>query len=85
MLAYLKRNPDHENVDPHLFEFYVYRKMYRHLDKGPLQLCCNDSVSFCDHDLIDDRIVDNVEKIALEFGYPVIPLFCDEHLDEVLD
>lgn len=85
MLAYLKRNPDNENVDPHLFEFYVYRKMYRHLDKG--QLCCNDSVSFCDieHDLIDDCIVDDVERIALEFGYPVIPRFCDEHLDELLD
>ena len=34
ILTYLKRNTDDESVDPHLFEFYVYRKMYQHLDKG---------------------------------------------------
>lgn len=85
MITYLKRKPEDENVDPHLFEFYVYRKMYRHLEQG--QLCCNDSVSYCDidHDLVDDHLVDDVEKIAAEFGYPRIPIFCDEHLDEMMN
>ena len=59
--------------------------MYRRLDKG--LLCCNESVSYCDidHDLIDDSLVDDVEKIAHEFGYPNIPIYCSEHLDEVLN
>jgi TnpA family transposase len=58
--------------------------MYRRLDKG--LLCCNDSISYCDveHDLIDDAMVDDVEKIANEFGYPNIPIYCDKHLDEIL-
>lgn len=85
MLTYLKRDPNDESVDPHLFEFYVYRKMHHHLDKG--RLCCNDSISYCDidHDLIDEHLVDDIEKIATKFGYPSMALFCDEHLDESLD
>lgn len=85
MLTYLKRDPNDESVDPHLFEFYVYRKMHHHLDKG--RLCCNDSISYCDidHDLIDEHLVDDIEKIAAKFGYPLMALFCDEHLDESLD
>ncbi|BCA95449.1 hypothetical protein TUM19329_18100 [Legionella antarctica] len=85
MILYLKENPTDEQVDPHLFEFFVYQKMYRRLDKG--LLCCNESVSYCDidHDLIDDALVDDVEKIAHEFGYPNIPIYCSEHLDEVLN
>jgi hypothetical protein len=84
MIPYLKENPTDEHIDPHLFEFFVYQKMYRRLDKG--LLCCNDSISYCDveHDLIDDAMVDDVEKIANEFGYPNIPIYCDKHLDEVL-
>ena len=86
MLPYLKANPTDEHVDPHLFEFYVYQKMYRRLEKG--LLCCNESVSYCDidHDLVDDAVVvDDVEKIANEFGYPKIPIYCRTHLDEVLE
>ncbi len=84
MIRYLKQNPTDEQVDPHLFEFFVYQKMYRRLDKG--LLCCNDSVSYCDidHDLVSDLLVDDVEKISTEFGYPKIPTYCDQHLDEVL-
>lgn len=84
MIPYLKQNPNDEQIDPHLFEFFVYQKMVRRLDKG--LLCCNDSVSYCDmdHDLIHDSLVDDVEKIANEFGYPKIPIYCDEHLDESL-
>lgn len=84
ILPYLKRNPSDEQVDPHLFEFFVYQKMYRRLDRG--LLCCNDSVSYCDieHDLISEELVDDAEKIANEFGYPKIPIYCDKRLDEAL-
>ncbi len=84
MIPYLKKNPGDEQIDPHLFEFFVYQKMYRRLGKG--LLCCNDSVSYCDidHDLISNKLVDDAEKIANEFGYPKIPIYCDNRLDEVL-
>ena len=83
-LSYLKKDPNDAQVNPHLFEFFVYRKMYRRLDKG--LLCCNESVTYCDidHDLISDSLVDDVEKIANEFGYPKIPVYCDERLDAAL-
>ncbi len=84
MLPYLKKVPGDTQVDPHLFEFFVYQKMYRRLDKG--LLCCNESVSYCDidHDLVNDALVDDVEKIAIEFGYPKIPIYCDQRLDNAL-
>jgi hypothetical protein len=83
-LPYLKKDPDDAQIDPHLFEFFVYHKMYRRLDKG--LLCCNESVSYCDidHDLISDALVDDVGKISNEFGYPKIPVYCDERLDAAL-
>ncbi len=85
MIPYLKENPTDEHIDPHLFEFFVYQKMYRRLEKG--LLCCNESVSYCDidHDLVDDALVDNVDEIANEFGYPKIPIYCGGHLDEVIN
>ncbi len=84
VLPCLKKDPSDEQLDPHLFEFFIYQKMYRRLDKG--LLCCNESVSYCDidHDLVDDRLVDDVERIANEFGYPKIPIYCDQRLDEAL-
>ena len=84
MTQYLKRKPSDEQIDPHLFEFFVYQKMYHHIDKG--SLCCNDSVSYCDidHDLVADFLVDDVEKIAIEFGYPKIPIYCDQRLDDAV-
>lgn len=84
MTPYLKREPTNEHVDPYLFEFYVYQKMYHQLDRGVLY--CNDSVSYCDidQDLVDDVLVDDVEKIATEFGYPKIPIYCDERLDDAI-
>lgn len=84
MLQYLKRKPSDEQIDPHLFEFFVYQKMYHHLDRG--RLCCNDSVSYCDidHDLVADSLVDDVEKIAVEFGYPKLPIYCDQRLDDAV-
>jgi TnpA family transposase len=84
MLPHLKKNPDDQYVDPHRFEFFVYSKMYHHLDRG--RLFCNDSVSYCDLecDLVSDEMVNDVEKIAMEFGYSRIPIYCDEHLDSKL-
>jgi TnpA family transposase len=84
MMPYLKQNPSDVQVDPHLFEFFVYQKMFHRLDKG--LLCCNESVSYCDidQDLISDERVDEAEKIANEFGYPNLPSYCDERLDEAL-
>ncbi|MBE9527512.1 MAG: Tn3 family transposase [Proteobacteria bacterium] len=81
---YLKRKSTDEQVDPYLFEFFVYQKMYHHLDRG--RLCCNDSISFCDieQDLVDDDLVDNVEDIATEFGYSKIPIYCDQRLDDAI-
>jgi hypothetical protein len=84
-LPYLKKAANDEQIDPHLFEFFVYQKMYHRLDKN--LLCCNDSVTYCDvdHDLVAESVVDDAKKIANEFGYKKIPVYCDERLDEVLD
>ncbi|MDE1466076.1 Tn3 family transposase [Spartinivicinus poritis] len=84
MVKYLKRKPTDEHVDPYLFEFFVYQKIYHQIDRG--RLCCNDSVSYSDidNDLIDDALVDNVEKIADEFGYPKIPIYCEKRLDDAI-
>lgn len=83
-LSYLRKNSADTHVDPHLFEFFVYYKMYRRLEKG--LLCCNESTSYCDidHDLVSDAVVDDVEKIALKFGYSKIPIYCDKRLDDAL-
>lgn len=84
MQKYLKRNVTDENIDPGLYEFYVYQKIYHQLNRG--RLCCNESISYCDleYDLINDALVDNVEKIAAEFGYSKIPIYCDERLNHAL-
>ena len=85
MVQYLKRKPNDDKIDPHLFEFYVYQKIFHQIDRG--RLCCNDSVSYCDidHDLVADSLVDDVEKIATEFGYPKIPIYCDQRLDDAIE
>lgn len=84
MTKYLKRNPTDIHIDPYLFEFFVYQKIYHEIERG--RLYCNDSVSYCDidTDLIDDALVDDAEKIAADFGYPKIPIYCDQHLDDTL-
>ena len=84
VLPYLKKNSSDNKLDPYLVEFFVYQKMYRRLDKG--LLCCNESISYCDidNDLVSDALVDDVEKIANEFGYLKIPIYCDQRLDEAL-
>ena len=84
LVRYLKRNPEDKHLDPYLFEFFIYQKMYHLINRG--KLCCNASVSYNDinHDLINDALVDDVERIAHEFGYPKIPVYCQERLDEAL-
>jgi hypothetical protein len=84
MTKYLKRDPHDKQIDPYLLEFFVYQKMYHHLNRG--RLCCNDSISYrdIDCDLVNDAIVDDVEEIAKEFGYPKIPVYCDKRLDEAI-
>jgi TnpA family transposase len=84
MNQYLKRESSDTHLDPYLFEFFVYQKIDHEIDRG--RLYCNNSVSYCDidTDLVDDALVDDVEKIAAEFGYPKIPIYCDQRLDEAL-
>jgi TnpA family transposase len=84
ILSYLQKTTDDKEIDPYLFEFFVYHKMYRRLNNG--LLCCNESVSYCDidHDLVKDALVDDVEKIATEFGFSKLPIYCDQRLDEAL-
>jgi len=85
MLQYLKRKPTDEQIDPYLFEFFVYQKMFHHIDRG--RLCCNDSIVYSDIecDLVSEALVDDAEKIAAEFGYPKIPIYCDKRLDDALE
>ncbi|PHM75409.1 transposase [Xenorhabdus cabanillasii JM26] len=84
MIRYLKRQSTDTHIDPYLFEFFVYQKVYHEIERG--RLYCNDSVSYCDinTDLIDDTLVDDVEKISANLGYPKIPVYCDQRLDDVL-
>ncbi len=85
MTQYLERKASNDgSIDPYLFEFYVYKKVYHQLDRG--KLYCNDSLSYCDIDcdLIDDNAVDKVEEIAAKFGYPKLPIYCDKRLDDAL-
>lgn len=84
MIQYLKNEPSDKQLNPCLLEFFIYQKMYHHINRG--RLCCNDSISYCDidHDLIDDALVDNIDKIATEFGYAKLPIYCDERLDEAI-
>lgn len=85
MISYLKADPADQHLDPHLFEFFVYQKIFHQLDRG--WLYCNDSISYCDidHDLVDESLVDNVEEIAEKFGYSKIPIYCDARLTHALN
>jgi TnpA family transposase len=85
LVQYLKRKPEDEQLDPHLFEFYVYQKMYHLINRG--KLCCNASVSYGDinYDLIDDAMVDDVETIAREFGCSKISVYCESRLEAAIE
>lgn len=83
-LQYLKANPSDLTVDPHRFEFFVYKKMCHQLERG--RLCCNESVSFTDidHELVSVDVVENVDEISIRFGFHKIPIYCEQRLDQVL-
>lgn len=83
-VKYLKKNEADAEINPYLFEFYVYLKMYHQIDRG--RLFCNHSVSYCDidHDLVEESLVDDVEKIAEKLGYSKIPIYCGERLDDAM-
>lgn len=80
----LKSSDEPNAINTARFEFYIYDKMYRQLDRG--RLFCNDSVSYCDldYDLVPDKLVDDAGKICDELGYKKIPVYCDERLDQAL-
>ena len=83
-IDYLKLKPTDKYIDPHLFEFYIYQKICHHIERG--RLFCNDSISYADleQDLVPEDMVDRVEEIANKFGYSKIPIYCDEHLDNMI-
>jgi TnpA family transposase len=69
--------------NPTRFEYYVYRRLFNALDAGTLS--CPDSISYKSlyDDLVSDDIVDRADEIAKHYGYPKIPVYCDERLDEL--
>ena len=84
MLPYLKKIQMISMLIPIDLNFLFIAKCITIYDRG--RLFCNDSVSYrdLDCDLVSDEIVNDVEKIAYEFGYHKIPIYCDEHLDDKL-
>lgn len=84
MLRHLKRTPDDTDIDPYLFEWFVYLKVEHELSRW--RLFCNDSLEYRDieKNLIDDALVDDVATIANELGYPSIVDYCGVRLDSAL-
>ena len=79
---YLK--PDEDGCyQPTRFEFHVYKKMYHAIDVGTL--FCSESISYksLKDDLVSDDILEVVEETAKKYGYPKIPIYCDQRLDEL--
>jgi hypothetical protein len=79
---YLK--PDEDGFyQPTRFEFHVYKKMYYAIDVGTL--FCSESISYksLKDDLVSDDILETVEEMAKKYGYPKIPIYCDQRLDEL--
>ena len=84
MYKHLKSDHDKEEIDPYLFEWFVYIKVEHELTRG--RLYCNNSFAYrdIDKDLIDDNQVENASKIAVELGYPHINDYCGEKLNSAL-
>ncbi|WP_395375731.1 Tn3 family transposase [Marinicella sp. W31] len=84
VISFLKKQKSDSQIDPYLFEVYVYQKMYHEIERG--RLCCNESSAYCDIelDLVDDSKVDQIEEICEEMGFARIPGYCDDRLDEAL-
>lgn len=84
MLPYLKSKSDDQYLNPHRLEFYIYKKLYHHLDRG--RIFCNDSISYrdIDADLVSEDMVGKAEEISRQYGYNKIPIYCSTHLDQKL-
>ena len=84
MILYLKSQSDDQYLNPHRLEFFVYKKLYHHLDRG--RIFCNDSVSYrdIDADLVPESMVDKVDEIVQQYGYHKIPIYCSTYLDQKL-
>ena len=84
MIPYLKSKKEDELLNPHRFEFYVYKSLFHHLDRG--RIFCNDSVSYkdIDADLVSEDLVKKAESIVQPYGYYKIPIYCSTHLDQKL-
>lgn len=84
MIPYLKSKSDDQYLNPHRLEFFVYKKLYHHLDRG--RIFCNDSVSYrdIDADLVPESMVDKVDEIVQQYGYHKIPIYCSTYLDQKL-
>lgn len=80
----LKSGDEKNSINTARFEFYIYDKMSRQIDRG--RLFCNDSVSYCDldYDLVPDELVDDADKICNELGHKKIPVYCNGRLDQAL-
>ncbi len=85
MIPYLKSKKEDQFLNPHRFEFYVYKSLFHHLDRG--RIFCNDSVTYrdIDADLVSDDIVEEAEEIVQPYGYYKIPIYCSTHLDQKLE
>ncbi len=85
IVPYLRSTFQDKYINPHRFEFYVYEKLYHHLDRG--RMFCNDSVSYknIDDDFVADDMVDKAPEIAERFGYPKLAAYCDDRLDNLLN
>lgn len=82
IVNYLKSGED-DHLNSTRFEFYVYKRIYNAFDSGTL--FCPDSHSYKNlkDDLVSDEVLDNIENIAEQYGYSKIPIYCDEHLDNI--
>lgn len=85
IIEYLKSTDNPDYLDPYRLEFYVYEKMFHHIDKG--RLYCNDSISYKDFDLdlIPEENIEKSLEIAEKFGYYKIRNYCDQRLDDALE
>lgn len=84
MLPYLKSKSNDKYLNPHRLEFYVYKKLYHHLNRG--HIFCNDSISYrnIDADLVSEDMVEKAKEISQQYGYNKIPIYCSNHLDQKL-
>ena len=85
ILTYLKKDPNDDQINPHLLEFFVYKKMCFHLKREDYVVMKVCPIVIWIMILIQESAVDDVEKIAAEFGYSQLHFFAIEQLDEAIE